>query len=117
MAPETLALLIPILVPAALFAAIYGIFYIKARNRERLAMIEKGYDASLLEPAQPHTGKYSSLKMGIAAIGIAIGLLAGNILVIHTNMEEAVGYFSMIFLFGGLGLIVYYLLVRNKSRE
>lgn len=106
-------------VPIAFFAAVFGIVYIivQARNRERLAMIEKGYNASLLESGRAHTGKYNSLKWGIAAVGIAMGILAGNILTINTNMEEPACYFSMIFLFGGIGLIIYYLLVRNKGVE
>lgn len=108
-----------VLIPIAFFAAVFGIVYIiiQARNRERLAMIEKGFDASLLESGRAHTGKYSSLKLGIAAVGIAMGILVGNILAINTNMEEPACYFSMIFLFGGIGLIIYYLLVRKKSIE
>lgn len=107
------------LIPIAFFAAVFGIVYIiiQARNRERLAMIEKNFDASLLDSDRVHTGKYNSLKMGIAAVGIALGILVGNILAMSTNMEEPVCYFSMIFLFGGIGLIIYYLLVRKKSIE
>lgn len=105
------------LIPIAFFAAVFGMVYIiiKARNSERLAMIEKGFDASLLESGRSNTGKYNSLKLGIAAVGIALGILVGNILAMNTNMEEPVCYFSMIFLFGGIGLIVYYLLVRKKA--
>ncbi len=109
-----------IFIPLAFFAATFGIVYIiiQARNRERMAMIEKGFDANLLVTRKdPKTGKFTSLKIGIAAIGIALGILVGNILALSTNMEEPVCYFSMIFLFGGLGLVFYYLLVRKKSKD
>lgn len=109
-----------ILIPIAFAAAIFGIIYVivQARNRERMAMIEKGFDANLLVARRDSkTGKYTSLKLGIASVGIALGILAGNTLTLNTNMEEAACYFSMIFLFGGLGLVLYYLIVRRKSVE
>lgn len=107
-----------ILIPITFFAAVFGIVYIiiQARNRERMAMIEKGFDANLLVTRKdPQTGKYTSLKLGIAAVGIALGILAGNFLALSTRMEEPTCYFSMIFLFGGLGLVLYYLIVQKKS--
>lgn len=109
-----------VFIPIAFFAAAFGIVYIiiQARNRERMAMIEKGFDANLLVTNKdPKTGKYTSLKLGIASVGIALGILVGNILALNTNMEEPACYFSMIFLFGGLGLVTYYLIVRKKGLE
>lgn len=79
-------------------------------------MIEKGYDASLLQPvANRKTGKYSSLKWGLAAIGVGIGLLVGHLVETGTGMPGEGAYFSMIFLFGGLGLVGYYLLIRKHK--
>ncbi|AHM62092.1 membrane protein [Flammeovirgaceae bacterium 311] len=81
-----------------------------------MAMIEKGYDASLLQGRpDARTGKFTALKVGIVAIGIGLGFLVGNILETFTRMNDEVAYFSMISLFGGIGLIVYYMLVRNKD--
>jgi preprotein translocase subunit YajC len=106
------------LVPITLFAAIAVVIYsaIQARNRERMAMIEKGYDASLLEgnPAN-RTGKYSALKIGMAAVGIGTGFLVAGILDMATSMNSETAYFSMITIFGGLGLIAYYVLMRRKE--
>lgn len=106
------------LVPITLFLSIGVVLYaaIQARNRERMAMIEKGYDASLLEGhAVSRTGKYGALKFGMAAVGVGLGFLIGGILEMTTQMDEGVAYFSMITIFGGLGLIAYYLLVRRKE--
>ncbi|WP_224999568.1 DUF6249 domain-containing protein [Cesiribacter sp. SM1] len=109
---------VEIIVPVTLFVSIAVVLYtlIQARNRERMAMIEKGYDASLLE-GNPHnrTGKFGALKVGIVAIGIGLGFLVASILEASTRIDSDVAYFSMISLFGGVGLIVYYLLVKNKD--
>ena len=50
-------------------------------------------------------------------IGVGIGILAGNILAVSTNLEEPVPYFSMILLFGGASLIAYYLVERKNSEK
>lgn len=105
-----------ILVPIAFFATIFGIVYIiiSARNKERIALIEKGADASIFKTGS--TGKMDALKFGLLFIGISIGLLMGHILerVIH-QIEPPVAYFSMVFLFGGLSLITYYLMVKKMK--
>ncbi|CAN5372430.1 hypothetical protein BH23BAC1_BH23BAC1_12330 [soil metagenome] len=109
-------LLVPILVPIAFFATIFGIVYIiiSARNKERIALIEKGADASIFKTGS--TGKMDALKFGILFIGISLGLLAGHILVrVVDQIEPPVAYFSMVFLFGGLGLITYYSIVKRMK--
>ncbi len=108
----------PFLVPIVLFIAIAVVLYIfiQARHRERMAMIEKGYDASLLQAdIRNRTGKFGALKVGIASIGVGLGFLVGSILEATTTIDDDVAYFSMIALFGGIGLIIYYLLVRDKD--
>jgi hypothetical protein len=109
---------VEIVVPVVFFLSIAVVIFafIQARNRERMAMIEKGYDASLLNGKPDNrTGKYGALKVGIVAIGVGIGFLMGSILENNTNLNSEVVYFSMIALFGGVGLIIYYLLVKDKD--
>ena len=70
-----------------------------------MAMIEKGYDASLLQPAQSParaTGKYNSLKWGIASVGVGIGLLLGHIVERSTGMPEEGAYFFYDFFSGAV---------------
>lgn len=108
----------PFLVPIVFFIAVAVVLYvfIQARHRERMAMIEKGFDASLLQSdIRNRTGKYGALKVGIVAIGVGLGFLIGSILEATTTIDNDVAYFSMITLFGGFGLIIYYLLVRHKD--
>lgn len=80
-------------------------YYFKARNRERMALIEKGADLSKFY-RKPNG--HSLIKNGMFLIGIAIGLVMAYLLTAITSIHGVVAYFSMIFLFGGLGLILYY---------
>ena len=102
------------LVPIAFFALVYGIFHLFIRRKERLALIEKGVTASIFNKEADVS---PSLKYGILFIGIAIGFLMGEILYLNTSINEGVAYLSMIFFFGGAGLIVYYLIARKHLRK
>jgi predicted MFS family arabinose efflux permease len=104
-----------VLIPITVFGAIFGIFYvyISARNKERMSMIEKGADASMFVTKR----KYSAmtLKIGMLLVGIALGILIGSIIDEYTTLPSEVGYFSMIFLFGGLALIANSLIEKKKD--
>ncbi len=111
--------MVEILVPLGFFATIFGIVYIAvtARNKERLALIEKGQDASIFKDEDQLHGRYNALKLGLLAIGVGIGLVIGNILDYNNVMDDEVAYFSMILLFGGLGLLLYYRLMKKIKPE
>ena len=102
------------LVPIAFFALVYGIFHLFIRRKERLALIEKGVTASIFNKDADVS---PSLKYGIFSIGIAIGFLMGEFLYKTTAVNEGVAYISMIFLFGGAALLVYYYIARKHKRE
>ena len=104
--------LTPVLVLGVIFGSIVMVVYLKIRKKERLALLEKGADASIFAE-KPESSP--SLKWGIFLIGLAIGLLIGNLLEAVTTMRPEIAYFSMIFLFGGLGLIIYYVKARKRS--
>ena len=50
------------------------------------------------------------------AVGVAIGILLGNILDEFTDMNDEAGYFSMIFFFGGLALVINYFLEKKEAK-
>jgi hypothetical protein len=109
-----------IIVPLALFATIFGIVYVvvSAVNKEKLALIDKGLDASIFEKNKTSThGRYNALKFGLLLIGIALGLLFGNLLEHYTEIQEEVSYFSMILLFGGAALLLYYRIIKKLKPE
>ena len=106
---------VEIIVPVALFATIFGIVYIgvSARNKERLALIDKGLDANMLHIKTTTHGRYDALKFGL----LLIGLLLGDVLDSYSRIQEEVAYFSMVMLFGGLSLILYYLIMKKIKPE
>ncbi len=101
----------------ALFATFFGILYVyyTNRNKERMALIEKGADASLFNTGREGMkwsfswGKFT-LKIGMFFMGIAAGILAGALLDSLSMMAEDVCYLSMIFFFGGLSLVLFYVI-------
>lgn len=95
-----------VLIPLIVFASIFGIFYvfITTRNKERMALIEKGADASLFATKKKHFYNLT-LKFGMLAVGIGIGILVASLLSDYTTLGEEVAFPSMIFLFGGLFLV------------
>lgn len=95
-----------VLIPLIVFASIFGVFYIflSTRNKERMALIEKGADASLFQTKKTHRSNLT-LKFGMLAVGIGIGILVASLIETYTVMDEEVAYPSMIFLFGGLFLV------------
>ena len=103
-----------LLIPLGLFAMIYGIVYLSVRRKERMALIESGQDAKIFNM---ESNASISLKFSLLMIGLGLGALVGYILEESTGMEEGISYFSMILLFGGIGLMVYYFLARKKPKE
>lgn len=106
--------LTPVLVLGVIFGSIVMLVYLNIRKKERMSLIEKGADASIFA-TKPESSP--SLKWGIFLTGLAIGLLLGNLLEAYTSMRPEVAYFSMIFLFGGLGLVIYYGIEKKKKPE
>jgi hypothetical protein len=104
--------LTPVLILGVIFGSVVMLVYLNIRKKERLSLIEKGADASIFA-AKPESSP--SLKWGIFLIGLGTGLLLGNLLAEFTAMPGEVAYFSMIFLFGGMGLVVYYIIEKKKS--
>jgi len=98
----------------SVFGIIPLIVFLVHRHKERQALIEKGMDMSLLV-GEKKCSTLQSLKFGILLIGLAIGILIGNILDAYTGLNEEVSYFSMIFLFGGLALLIFYALAKRQE--
>lgn len=100
-----------VLIPFAFFALVFGSLYIHltTRNKERLAMIEKGVNPEIFTQKSEQKSEYGNFKFGLFMIGVALGIIAGYFLS-EAGMDGTAAYFSMIFLFGGIGLIVSFLL-------
>jgi len=108
---------IPIVAIVSTFGTFFGVVYIiyMTRHRERMALIESGMDADMLEPKKKR--KYGLLKNGIIAMGIGVGLIVGEMLYSFTNITEEIAYFSMVFLFGGASMLLYHTRVKKLEEK
>lgn len=110
----------PIIIFLALFGTIFGIAYVflTTRNKERLALIEKGMDASMLVSKGP---KFSIAKfilnIALLFMGIGLGIFVGNYLAGSLNMDKDFMIPSMVFIFGGLGLVAGFFITRKLEKE
>lgn len=110
--------LTPVLVLMVIFGGIVAIVYLGIRRKERMAMLEKGVDASVFMSVQKGKNEYS-LKYGLLLIGVALGILIGSYLASTAPFYGApeAAYFSMIFLFGGIALLLNYFIARKMFRD
>jgi hypothetical protein len=106
----------------AFFATMFGIYYVHVttRNKERMALIDKGADASLFNTGKEGQNSWLNwnkftLKMGMLFMGIGVGIIAGAVLDSMEVMNNGPDYVSMIFLFGGLSLVLFYLFDRKSK--
>jgi hypothetical protein len=99
-------------------AVLFGVMYVyyTTRNRERMALIEKNADPSILKSGSNGSFKLFAIKFGMLLMGIGLGILFGSILEATTVLKEEVAYFSMIFLFGGAGLFASYFVGRKLQK-
>jgi len=98
-------------VPLAFFLVVFAIVYVwlTTRNRERMALIEKGADPALFR-CKPKENGYSVFKWGLFMIGIAIGIFLGALFEKYSSLSGPAMYFSMVLVFGGLALVAAYLM-------
>ncbi|NER12200.1 hypothetical protein GWK08_01985 [Leptobacterium flavescens] len=112
-----------ILIFITMFIVIFGIAYLRysTRNKERLALIEKGADASIffsnkkLSPSL--TWKIIILNLAVLFMGIGIGVFIGSILHHNLGVEEGVAFAGTIFLMAGIGLFTGFTLTKKLARE
>lgn len=111
-----------IIVPI-MFGIIFGIFYLhySTRNKERLALIEKGADASIFvkgkrEHAAP-IWKVLTLNLALLLMGIGIGIFIAAILHYNFGVDEDVAYPGTIFLMAGIGLFTGFTMTKNLDKK
>lgn len=79
-----------------------------------MALIETGQDASLFRKSK---NVHSNLKWGFLGIAVGLALMLGHFLEEYTTMDDGAGYFPMIFLLGGIALILYYRRAKDDGLE
>lgn len=106
---------------AIIFGSIFGVFYLyfSTRNKERLALIEKGADASIFgrgDQKQAPFWKVLTLNLAVLLMGIGAGVFIAAF-VSSLGVEEEVAYPGTIFLMAGIGLFVGFNLTKKLENE
>jgi flagellar biosynthesis protein FliQ len=103
------------------FGVIFGIFYlfIAARNKERLALIEKGADASIFYGKKRVTAMWKVIVINLALllIGIGVGIFIAAILHQTMGVDDEVAYPGTIFLMSGVGLFSGFYLTKKLNHD
>jgi hypothetical protein len=106
--------LIPITLFLGAFAMVFGIRYFS--NKEKMAMIERGMDPGITRSQQAAPKPFLSLKFGLLLVGLGLGILLALFVVMQNDLraeETTAVYFGFISIFGGLGLIISYIIEKN----
>ncbi len=99
------------IVPVFLFGMIFGIVYLGIRRKERMALLQKGLDGDYFEKNKLPK-KALNLKYGLLSIAVGAGILIARAFEYYGCMHGE-GYLAMIFLLGGISLVVYYFLEKK----
>lgn len=125
-------IMVPLIV-GIVCAGIYGLFELFVRKKERLAIIEKigdklepsAFDVKIGLPRLATNFSFSSLKTGCLLAGIGLGLLVGFIISVSLTDFNLDGrrelistvYGASVLLFGGIGLIIAFVIELKLSKE
>ncbi|QBA63588.1 DUF6249 domain-containing protein [Muriicola soli] len=106
----------------SIFLMIFGIsyLYLTTRNKERLALIEKGAEASIFvkgkkEGTAPFW-KVLILNIALLLLGIGLAIFIAALLV-EIGLDEDVAYPGTIFIMAGLGLFLGFTLTKKLDKE
>lgn len=108
--------MIPLFALFSVFGSVSFIAYLffNTRNRERMALIEQGQDASIF--VKPHDRISMTLRLGLLAVGVGLGILTAEALY-NSGFREDVAFPAMIFLMGGAGLLMAYLIEERALKK
>jgi uncharacterized protein DUF6249 len=99
-----------VIIPLAFFGVIFGIFYlyVSSRNKERLALIEKGADASIFNIGKRAGSSWKVIVLNIAFLlmGVGLGVFLANLLDTYSSLDSDAIYPALIFFMAGIGLYV-----------
>jgi hypothetical protein len=105
-----------------IFGSIFAIAYLyfSTRNKERLALIEKGADATIFVRGKQQTApiwKVFILNIALLFMGIGIGVFIASLLDHYTSLDSDAVYPATIFLMAGIGLFVGFSMTKNLDKE
>lgn len=110
-----------VVVVPIMFGVIFGVFYlwISARNKERLALIEKGAEASIFYASKKSSSSWQIIILNLALLlmGIGAGIFFGGLLTDVVGMDDDIAMPGTIFFMAGTGLLTGFYLTRKIIAE
>lgn len=112
-----------VIIVGLVFGSIFGVFYLyfSTRNKERLALIEKGAEASIFVSGGRKTHlpfwKIFIPTLALVLVGVGIAIFIGSALVNSLGMDEDVAFPATIFTMAGIGLFVGFTLTKKMDKE
>jgi Domain of unknown function (DUF6249) len=111
-----------VIIPVVFFGVIFGIFYlfISARNKERLALIDKGAEASIFYGRNHRVTpiwKVIVINFALLLMGIGVGIFIAALLHQSLGVNEDVAYPGTIFLMSGIGLFSGYYFTKKLNND
>ncbi|MEZ4875119.1 MAG: DUF6249 domain-containing protein [Flavobacteriaceae bacterium] len=104
------------------FGVIFGIFYlfISARNKERLALIEKGADASIFyskDKSIVPAWKVIVINLALLLMGIGVGIFLGGFFTDIVGMDDDIAMPGTILFMAGLGLLTGFYMTKKLTES
>ena len=106
-----------LLVSFAAIGAIFTILYVMlmTRYKERMSLMEKGLSPK--EFNNTNAAQSATLRFGLLLVGISFGIMLGNFIAKHFDVPREGAFIAMMFLFGGIGLIISYLIEKRNNKS
>ena len=98
------------------FGSIITLIYMhyKSKHQQRMALIESGTSAEIFSERNLDM-KSSALKWGMLLVGGGIGFYLGILSETIFNIEDGLGALPLTFVGGGMGLILFYNVMRRNE--
>lgn len=110
-----------VIILPVIFGVIFAIAYLyfSTRNKERLALIEKGADASIFVNGKTRTvpiWKIIILNLALLLMGIGAGIVIGGLLWKNASLDADITMPGSIFLMAGTGLLIGFFMTKNLEK-
>lgn len=111
-----------VLVPMSFFLLVFGIVYVflSIRNKERLALIEKGVDASVFTNEKRNAviiARIIVLNLALLVMGIGLGIFVAIFLGRNTNLNIPLVYPASTCTMAGLALLIGFFLTKKMDKQ
>lgn len=111
------------LIGLGFFASIFfgWYYYLQARNKERMALIEKNADVTEIFKVREIRFKFPWLKFGMIITGVGFGscmalMLSLTTNILHMAVESELMIFGFMLFFGGLGAVIGHFVEKPKDK-